>query len=75
LQLLIEEEELVSSLEIYASKAQLEEIRGKLHEIVQSVAAAGEDASDGEGDAGQARYRLTLAYYPLENKASPRRKR
>jgi len=71
----IEEEQqaIVSFLEIRASKAQLESIRGKLHEI-QSLAAA-EGAAEGDDDAEEERYRLTLAYYPLHSaKRGPRRK-
>ena len=39
--------------------------RAKLKEIVQSVATEGA----GDDDPGQERYRLTLAYYPLETTA------
>jgi hypothetical protein len=71
----IQEEAIVSFLEIRASKAQLEEIRGKLQEIIQSVGAVEEDAAESDEEAGQAPYRLTLAYYPLyKAKHAPRRK-
>jgi DNA-binding transcriptional ArsR family regulator len=71
----IEEEGIVSFLEIRASKAQLKEIRRKLHEIVQSLAADAEGAAESDEDAGQGRYRLTLAYFPLDRvKHGPRRK-
>jgi hypothetical protein len=71
----IEEEGIVSFLEIRASKAQLKEIRGKLHELVQSLAAGAEGAAESDDDPGQGRYRLTLAYYPLDKaKHGPRRK-
>ena len=71
----IEEEGIVSFLEIRASKAQLEDIRGKLHEIVQSLAADAEGAAENDDDPEQGRYRLTLAYYPLDAaKHGPRRK-
>jgi hypothetical protein len=69
----------VSFLDIRAPKAQLEEIRGKLQEIVQSVTGIAEAEEDGEGAPEPARYRLTLAYYPLDSprtpEPSPRRKR
>jgi DNA-binding transcriptional ArsR family regulator len=61
----IEDEALVSFLEIRASKAQLEEVRAKLHEIIQSLAAAKEDAAESDEEAEEGRYRLTLAYFPL----------
>jgi len=65
----IEEEGIVSFLEIRASRAELEEIRRKLQEIIQSLT---EDDARSEGDG---RYRLTLAYYPLDSgKNGPRRK-
>jgi hypothetical protein len=71
----IEEEGIVSFLEIRASKAQLKEIRGKLHELVQSLAADAEGAAESDDDPGQGRYRLTLAYYPLDRaKQGPRRR-
>lgn len=57
----IEETGIVSFLEIRASKAQLNEIRAKLQAVVAEAAAESED------DAEQGRYRLTLAYYPLED--------
>jgi DNA-binding transcriptional ArsR family regulator len=69
----IEAEGIVSFLEIRASKAELEEIRAKLHAIVRSLTADGDAESD--ENAGQERYRLTLAYYPLvRTKDRPRRK-
>ena len=61
----IEEEGIVSFLEVRASKAQLKEIRGKLHEIVQSLVADAEGAA-ADDDPERGRYRLTLAYYPLD---------
>jgi DNA-binding transcriptional ArsR family regulator len=71
----IEEQGIVSFLEIRASKAQLNEIRGKLQEIVQSLAADAEGAAEGDDEPGHERYRLTLAYYPLDGaKHGPRRK-
>ena len=45
-----EEEGIVSFLEIRASKAQLEEIRGKLQEIVHSLTAVAEGAAEGDED-------------------------
>ena len=72
----IEEEGIVSFLDIRASKAQLKDIRGKLHEIVQSLADDAEGAAENADDPVQGRYRLTLAYFPLdETKHGPRRKR
>jgi hypothetical protein len=56
----IEEEGIVSFLEIRASKEQLNEIRGKLQALVAEVTAESDD------DTVEGRYRLTLAYYPLE---------
>ena len=66
----IEEEGIVSFLEIRATKAQLKEIHGKLNDLVQSLSAASE--SD---DPGQSSYRFTLAFFPLDKaKPGPRRK-
>ena len=71
----IEEEGIVSFLEIRASKAQLNEIRGKLHEIVQSLAPAAKGAAERDDGPIEGRYRLTLAYYPLDStKRGPGRK-
>lgn len=71
----IEEQAIVSFLEIRASNAQLQEIRGKLNEILQSLAAVTEGAAESDEDAGQRRYRLTLAYFPLDiARLGPRRK-
>ena len=70
----LEEEGIVSFLEIHASRAQLMELRGKLQRIVQSLAADAEDRAESGGDQG--RYRLTLAYYPLDaSRQNPRRKK
>jgi DNA-binding transcriptional ArsR family regulator len=66
----IEEEGILTFLEIRASKSELKEIRGKLQRIVESVTRDAEDAEDAAGgDLGskQGRYRLTLAYYPLDD--------
>ena len=60
----IEEEGIVSFLEVRASESQVKEIRTRLQRIVQSLAQDAE-VLDAE-DAGQRRYRLTLAYYPLD---------
>jgi DNA-binding transcriptional ArsR family regulator len=70
----IKEEGIVSFLEVRASKAQLEEIRGKLQEIVRSLSEVAEDAAGSGDDAGQRRYRFTLAYYPLDTRHRFRRK-
>jgi hypothetical protein len=56
----IEEEGIVSFLEIRGSKAQLDQIRDKLQAVVAEASAESDD------DTEQGRYRLTLAYYPLE---------
>lgn len=70
----IEEEGIVSFLEIHASKEELKEVRDKLNEIVQSLAKDAEGRAPSD-DAEQGRYRLTLAYYPLESgKQGPKRK-
>jgi hypothetical protein len=71
----IEEEAIVSFLDIRASEKQLKEIRGKLNEIIQSITASAEGAAESDEGAGQGRYRLTLAYYPLDKaEQRPRRK-
>lgn len=63
------------NIEIRASKAQLKEIRDKLHELVQSLAADTECSAESDDDPGQGRYRLTLAKFPLDRaKLGPRRK-
>ena len=70
----IEEDGIVSFLEVRASESQVKEIRTRLQKIIQSLAADAE-GSDGE-EAGQRRYRLTLAYYPLDTaRNSPGHKR
>jgi hypothetical protein len=56
----IEEEGIVSFLEIRASKAQLNAIRAKLQ------AAVAEANAESDDDIVQGCYRLTLAYYPLD---------
>jgi DNA-binding transcriptional ArsR family regulator len=60
----IEQEGIVSFLEIRASTAKLKEIRAKLHELVQSLTELTEGAAESDEDAEG--YRLTLAYYPLD---------
>ncbi|HMB69413.1 MAG TPA: helix-turn-helix domain-containing protein [bacterium] len=63
----LEAEGIVSFLEIHASADDLAGIRDKLHELVQSLAATCEGPGAEEGQAGDLkRYRLTLAYYPLD---------
>ncbi len=70
-----EDEGIVSFLDVRASKAQLEKLRGKLHEIVRSLADDAEGAAAKDDDPLQGRYRLTLAYYPLDDaRHGPRRK-
>jgi DNA-binding transcriptional ArsR family regulator len=69
----IEEEGIVSFLEIHGTKAQLKEIRDELQKIVRSVTAVAESAAGSDEDVEP--YRLTLAYYPLDKaKQGPRRK-
>jgi DNA-binding transcriptional ArsR family regulator len=65
----IEKDGIVSFLEIHASEKDLKELRDKLHELLQSLTRM----EEGPDDAG--RYRLTLAYYPLEQAKRPRRKK
>lgn len=64
----IEDEGVLSFVEIRASPKDIDEIRSKLNELVQSLVTRSEGVSEGEeselGDDAQ-RYRLTLAYYPL----------
>jgi DNA-binding transcriptional ArsR family regulator len=66
----LEEEGIVSFLDIRGSKGELDEIRDKLQSLIKSITALGEgDAERGEpGDAE--RYRLTLAFYPLMRESS-----
>jgi DNA-binding transcriptional ArsR family regulator len=61
----LEEEGIVSFLDIRGSKGELDEIRDKLQSLIKSITALGE--GDGESEAADAaeRYRLTLAFYPL----------
>jgi DNA-binding transcriptional ArsR family regulator len=63
-------EGIVSFLEIHASQAELEEIRGRLHALVQTLGEVGEGATQPatgrDESADRKRYRLTLAYYPLD---------
>jgi DNA-binding transcriptional ArsR family regulator len=56
----IEEEGIVSFLELRGTKAQLHELRDKLKALVA------EATSESADDTVEGRYRLTLAYYPLE---------
>jgi DNA-binding transcriptional ArsR family regulator len=58
----LEKEGIVSFLEVRGSKAELNAIRDKLLELVESLTGVGE--SDDEKD--QERYRMTLAFYPLD---------
>jgi hypothetical protein len=67
----IEDEGIVSFLEIRASRKELMEIRDKLHGLLQSLATADEHGTETEDSE---RYRLTLAYYPLEKTSPPRRR-
>jgi DNA-binding transcriptional ArsR family regulator len=55
---------IVSFLEIRGSKSELDEIRDKINALVKSITAIGD--ATGEKRGGAARYRLTLAYYPLK---------
>lgn len=58
----VEERGLVRSLEVRASKKELEELRNRLHGILESLTSVGHD----QDEADQERFRLTLAYFPLE---------
>lgn len=60
----IEEQGIVSFLEVRATKAQIEEVQSKLQEIIQSLVT--ETETDESSNEEQRRYRLTLAYYPLD---------
>jgi DNA-binding transcriptional ArsR family regulator len=62
----IEEEAIVSFLEVRGSKKELEEIRERLRELVRSITADAEQATDDSES-----YRLTLAYYPLDKAKHP----
>lgn len=55
----IEEEGIVSFLELRGSKAQLHELRSKLKALVAELTTESDDTVEG-------RYRFLLAYYPLE---------
>src|SRR5262245_55924393 len=64
----IEEEGVVSFLEVRASKEQLKGIRDKLQELIRSL------SGENDADTVEERYRLTIAYYPLAGvKNSPPR--
>ena len=69
----IEEEGIVSFLEIRGTKEELKTIRAKLNALVASLTAAAERDSKSAGDARPGRYRLTLAFYPLESAKSDER--
>jgi DNA-binding transcriptional ArsR family regulator len=71
----VEKEAVVSFLEIRASRVELEKVRAKLRKLVESLATTTEGAAGSAGDPGQERYRLTLAYYPLDEPAPPRRRK
>jgi hypothetical protein len=71
----IEEEAIVSFLDVRGPKAELKKIRAKLNEIIQSITAEAEGAPESDDDPKVGRYRLTLAYYPLDPaKQDPERK-
>ena len=57
----IDEQGLLSFIEIHASKEQLAALRTRLHEVVEGIAGMDEGPEDEEKE----RFRLTLAYYPL----------
>lgn len=57
----IEEEGLLSFVEIHASREQIAEIRRRLLGIVEGLAGM----TEGSGDEAEERFRLTLAYFPL----------
>jgi DNA-binding transcriptional ArsR family regulator len=61
----VEKAGIVSFLEIRGSKKELDEIRDKLNALIKSITA--DDAAATKAD-GAERYRLTLAYFPLDVK-------
>jgi DNA-binding transcriptional ArsR family regulator len=71
----IEEEAIVSFLDVRGSKEELKKIGTKLNKLIQSITAEAEDAAKSDDDPEVGRYRLTLAYYPLDPaKQDPGRK-
>jgi DNA-binding transcriptional ArsR family regulator len=62
----VEEEAIVSFLEIRGSRNELKEIRDRLQELVSTLT---KDDEQGSRDAES--YRLTLAYYPLDKARRP----
>lgn len=62
----IEDEGILSFVEIHASRAELKEVRDRLHAIVESLAAEAGSGAERD-DEEQRRYRLTLAYFPLDS--------
>jgi DNA-binding transcriptional ArsR family regulator len=66
----MEEEAMVTFLEIRASEKELDAIRRKLKAIVESASTADEGAATSD-EADVRPYRLTLAYYPLDMSKRP----
>jgi hypothetical protein len=65
----IEKEGIVSFLEIRGTEEELKEIRRKLGEMVASMTAVAErDPASQQNDVE--RYRLTLAFFPLDDSTS-----
>jgi DNA-binding transcriptional ArsR family regulator len=66
----LDEDGLVTFVEIRTSREEIDEIQRKLHDLVQGLTArCPEDAAEGEAageDADVERYRLLIAYYPLD---------
>jgi hypothetical protein len=65
----IEKEGIVSFLEIRGTEEELKEIRRKLGEMVASMTEVAERAPASEQKDVE-RYRLTLAFFPLDDPAS-----
>ncbi len=58
---------ILTFLEVQGTKKEIQEIRAKLNELVRSVTADTKPSSKSSAKDPE-RYRLTLAYYPLEIK-------
>lgn len=63
----IQLEGILTFLEVHGTKKEIQEIRAKLNELVRSVTADTKRSSKSNTKEPE-RYRLTLAYYPLEIK-------
>jgi len=61
----LEKEGVLSFVEINASEKVVSEVLSEIHGLIERLAKT----ADGESGEGQRRYRLTLAYYPLDRNA------